>query len=95
MSVISLSSSVSSNTLDYNSKSKSLAYGHGLVNKKNSSLNEENMFLKEMLQQALSREAEALRKLKHLQLRYLDLLSRSNSPKTSPKGEKRNDCMLY
>lgn len=88
MSVVSLSSSVSS-TLDYNSKSKSLPYG--LVNKKNSPLNEENIFLKEMLQQALSREAEALRKLKHLQLRYLDLLSRSNSPKTSPKGEKRND----
>ena len=93
MSVVSLSSSVSSSTLDYNSKSKSLPYG--LMNKKNSSLNDENMFLKEMLQQALSREAEALRKLKHLQLRYLDLLSRSNSPKTSPKGEKRNDCELY
>lgn len=50
----------------------------GQIIKKSKNVEEENSRLRDMLQQALSREADALRKLKHLQLKYMEVLSKTN-----------------
>ena len=76
-------------------KPRSRTFSRGLMNRKSKTVEEENSRLKEMLQQSLSREADALRKLKHLQLKYLQVLSKNSSvPDASPKFERKAQCKL-
>ena len=70
---------------------RSRTFSRGQFTKKSKSIEEENDRLKDMLQQSLSREADALRKLKHLQMKYLQALSKVNEtmpPKDSPLMER-------
>ena len=57
---------------------RSRTFSRGQINRKTKTLEEENTRLRDMLQQALSREADVLRKMKHLQMKYLQLLSKTN-----------------
>lgn len=54
----------------------------GRIIRKTKTIEDENVRLRDMLQQALSREADVLRKLKHLQMKYLQLLSKTNGAST-------------
>ena len=62
--------------------------------RKNKSIEEENVRLRDMLKQSLSREADALRKLKHLQLKYLEVLSKTNgaSLRETPPMDRKTHC---